>query len=135
MTALRTALIGYGLGGRVIHRPLLQSVEGVQLTHVVTGDPQRREQAAADVPDAALVDSVDELWQRADEYDAVVVVTSNEAHVPLATAAMELGKAVVVDKPLATTSEEAAGLVAHAQRHRGDRLCAGGRLLCSTRAL
>ncbi|HWH30359.1 MAG TPA: Gfo/Idh/MocA family oxidoreductase [Mycobacteriales bacterium] len=115
MTALRTALVGYGLGGRVIHRPLLQAVEGVRLTHVVTSDPQRRQQAAVDAPEAALVSSADELWGRADEYDAVVVVTGNEAHVPLATTAMDLGKAVVVDKPLAVTADDAARLVAHAR--------------------
>ena len=112
---LRTALVGYGLGGRVIHRPLLEAADGMALTHVVTADPQRRAQAAGDVPRAALLASVDELWQRSEEYDAVVVVTANDAHVPLATAALELGKAVVVDKPLAPTADEAAGLVAHAR--------------------
>ena len=118
MTELRTALVGYGLGGRVIHRPLLQAVDAVRLTHVVTADPERRAQAAEDVPDAALVSSVDELWRRSDEYDAVVVVTSNEAHVPLATTALDLGKAVVVDKPLAVTADDAARLVAHARERR-----------------
>jgi scyllo-inositol 2-dehydrogenase (NADP+) len=111
---MRTALIGYGLGGRVIHRPLLQAVDEVALTHVVTADPERRAQAAADVPDAALLGSAEELWSRAEEYDAVVVVTSNEAHVPLASRAVDLDKAVVVDKPLAVTARDAAGLVEHA---------------------
>lgn len=111
---MRTALIGYGLGGRVIHRPLLQAVETVALTHVVTADPGRRAQAAAEVPGAALLDSTDALWQRSQEYDAVVIVTTNDTHVPLATAALDLGKAVVVDKPLSTTSADAARLVAHA---------------------
>lgn len=113
---MRTALVGYGLGGRVIHRPLLQAVPGIALTHVVTADPARRAQAAADVPGAALLASAGELWARAEEYDAVVVVTANDAHVPLATAALDLGKPVVVDKPLAVTADEAAALVAHAEQ-------------------
>jgi scyllo-inositol 2-dehydrogenase (NADP+) len=113
---MRTELVGYGLGGRVIHRPLLLAVPEIALTHVVTADAERRAQAAADLPDAALLSTADELWARADEYDVVVVVTVNDAHVPLATAALELGKAVVVDKPLAVTADEAAGLVAHAER-------------------
>jgi scyllo-inositol 2-dehydrogenase (NADP+) len=112
--AVRTALIGYGLGGRVIHRPLLQAVPAIALTHVVTADPERRAQASSDVPEAALLPTVQALWSRAEEFDAVVVVTANDAHVPLATAAVDLGKAVVVDKPLATTSHDAARLVAHA---------------------
>ena len=116
MAVLRTALIGYGLGGRVIHRPLLQAVDTIALTHVVTADDGRRAQAGTEVPDAVLLRSPDELWDRAEELDAVVVVTTNDAHVPLATRALDLGKAVVVDKPLATTSADAAALVAHAER-------------------
>lgn len=116
---VRVALVGYGLGGRVIHRPLLQAVQELSLTHVVTADPDRRAQAAGDVPGVALVDSTDALFARADEYDAVVVVTTNEAHVPLAERALDLGKAVVVDKPMAVTSSQAQHLVEHAQRTGG----------------
>jgi predicted dehydrogenase len=45
----------------------------------------------------------------------VVVATSNDVHVALATAALDLGKAVVVDKPLAPTADDAARLVEHAR--------------------
>lgn len=113
---VRVALIGYGLGGRVIHRPLLQSVPGIALSHVVTSDPARRAQAERDVPGVTVLPSADGLWSRAGEYDAVVVVTSNEAHVPLATRALDLGKPVVVDKPLAVTADDAQRLVDHADR-------------------
>lgn len=112
---VRTALIGYGLGGRVIHRPLLQAVAEVELTHVVTSDPERRRQAQADLPGVRVVGSAAELWQHADAFDAVVVVTSNAAHVPLGRAAVDLGKAVVVDKPLSVTADEAERLVVHAE--------------------
>jgi predicted dehydrogenase len=113
---LRTALVGYGLAGRVIHRPLLERVPDLRVTHVVTADPGRRAQAAADLPDAVLVGSAEELWARADELDLVVLATANDAHVPLARAAVDLGKPVVVDKPLAVTSADAAEVVAHAHR-------------------
>ncbi len=112
---VRVALIGYGLGGRVIHRPLLLAVDEVTLTHVVTSDPERRRQASADVPGVHVVGSADELWARPHEFDAVVVVTSDESHVPLGRAAIDLGKAVVVDKPLALTADDAEGLVVHAE--------------------
>ena len=115
MGHVRPALIGYGLAGRVIHRPLLTSVDALQLTHVVTSDPVRRSEAAADLPTASVLTDVDELWSCADEFDAVVVATSNDAHVDLATRALELRKAVVVDKPLAPTCAEAATLVRRAR--------------------
>ena len=116
MTPLRVALVGYGLGGRVIHRPLLEAVEGLEVSHVVTADAGRRASAVQDLPGAAVLPSAERLWACSDEFDVVVVVTANDAHVPLATTALDLGKAVVVDKPLAPTADEAAGLVAHAQR-------------------
>lgn len=117
-TPLRTALVGYGLAGRVIHRPLLLAVPDLQVTHVVTADAGRRQSAGQDLPAAVVVASPDELWQRADEFDVVVVATANDSHVPLARAALERGKAVVVDKPLAVTSDDAAALVERAERDR-----------------
>jgi scyllo-inositol 2-dehydrogenase (NADP+) len=110
----RVALLGYGLAGRVLHRPLVQAVPELALTHVVTSDPVRAAQARADLPGAALLASADELWARTQEYDVVVVATGNTAHVPQARAALDLGKVTVVDKPLALTAEDATALVAHA---------------------
>jgi len=114
VTALRTALVGYGLAGRVIHRPLLQAVSGLEVSYVVTADPARRVQAAHDLPGAQLLESADQLWARAEDVDLVVLATPNDVHAPLATAALDLGKPVVVDKPLALTAREGAALVAHA---------------------
>lgn len=108
---LRVALLGYGLAGRVLHRPLLEAEPGLRISHVVTADPERREQARADLPGARLLPSADELWAAADDVDVVVVASANAAHVPTATAAVAHGKPTVVDKPLATTSAEAARLV------------------------
>lgn len=110
---LRVALIGYGLAGRVIHRPLLTTSSDLVLTHVVTANPDRRTQVAQDLPGAALVNSVADLWARCDEIDVVVVATDNAVHCTLARSALELGKAVVVDKPMALSSQQAADLAAY----------------------
>lgn len=112
---LRAALIGYGLAGRVIHRPLLDGSNGLTVTHVVTSDQERRRQAAADLPGARLLDDADALWRAADDVDVVVIVTTNPTHVPLATKALELGKPTVVDKPMALSSEDARGLCERAR--------------------
>jgi scyllo-inositol 2-dehydrogenase (NADP+) len=118
VSALRAALLGYGLAGRVIHRPVLEAVDDLQVTHVVTGDPGRRAAVAADLPRAHVVDSAEALWQRADEFDLVVVATNNDVHVPLAVAALDRGKPVVVDKPVALGADDAARLVEHARARR-----------------
>ena len=82
---------------------------------VVTGDPVRQEQVRTDHPGAAVLPSVDELLQRADSFDLVVVAAPNDAHVALALAALQRGKAVVVDKPLALTADSGADLVRAAE--------------------
>lgn len=113
---LRIALLGYGLAGRLFHRPLVQAVDGLVVSHIVTSDDQRRAQAQADVPSAQVVATADQLWSRADEFDAVVIATGNAVHVEHAAAALRLGRPVVVDKPMALTAESAAGLVALAEQ-------------------
>jgi predicted dehydrogenase len=72
------------------------------------------EQARREHPDARVLGSADELWQLAGEHELAVVATPNRTHVPLASAALDAGLPVVVDKPLAPSAEEGRRLVAHA---------------------
>ena len=109
------ALVGYGLAGRCFHAPLISSTPGLEVATVVTANPDRREQALRDHPGARVVPTPDELWERADEHDFVVIAHRNDAHAPLAGRALDAGLAVVVDKPLAPSAEEAAALVEHAR--------------------
>jgi scyllo-inositol 2-dehydrogenase (NADP+) len=110
MTA-RVALLGYGLAGRVFHAPLINAEPELALTAIVTANAERREQAAADNPGVEILATADEVWDRADEFDLAIVATANSAHVPQATAALENGLHVVVDKPLAATAALAQSLV------------------------
>ncbi|MER6088603.1 Gfo/Idh/MocA family protein [Streptomyces bluensis] len=114
---LRVALVGYGLAGSVFHAPLIAATEGLALDTVVTRSPERREQARAEFPEIRFADSPDELWNRAGELDLVVVASPNKTHVPVATAALKAGLAVVVDKPIAGTAAEARDLAALADEH------------------
>jgi len=63
-----------------------------------------------------LLGTAEEIWPKADEFDLVVVAAPNRAHVPLATAALEAGLPVVVDKPLAAGADEGRTLVGKARR-------------------
>ena len=112
---LRVGLIGYGLAGRAFHAPLIAACPALTLAAVVTRDPERRAQLRAAHPDAALLDTPEQLWERAPSLDLVVVATPNRSHLPLARAALQAGLAVVVDKPFATTSVEARALVDEAR--------------------
>ena len=112
---LRVGLIGYGLAGRVFHAPLIRACPGLALAAVVTRSPERRAALHAACPEAALLDTPDELWARASDLEIVVVATPNRSHVPLAQAALRARLPVVVDKPLAPSAAEARALIALAR--------------------
>jgi predicted dehydrogenase len=111
---LRAGIAGFGLAGQVFHGPVIAATDGLGVTRVVTTDAGRAAKARAAFPDATVVSSVDEAW---DAIDLLVVLTTNDAHVPLAAQALDRDLAVVVDKPLAVSAAAAEELVA-----RGGRL-------------
>lgn len=111
--AIRVGLIGYGLAGRYFHAPLIAAVPGLRLMAVVTRDATRAAQARAEHPGVRVVETVESLWSSGD-LELVVVATPNRMHAPLATAALDAGLHVVVDKPLAGDSATARGLVERA---------------------
>lgn len=114
-TPLHVGLFGYGLAGSVFHAPLIATTEGLALDTVVTSNPERRKQARTEHPDVRVVATPDELLARAADLDLVVIASPNKTHVPLATAALQAGLPVVVDKPIAGTAAEARELAALAQ--------------------
>ena len=108
---LQVALLGYGLAGSVFHAPLIATTPGLRLAAVVTGRPERVEQARAEHPGVQVLASAEEVWADAGTYDLVVVATTNDVHVPLARTAVDRGLPVVVDKPLAVSAAQARDLL------------------------
>ncbi len=99
-------VVGFGLGGRVFHAPFVSAVPGLKLTAILqrSGD-----EAAKAYPATKIVRSLDEMLGDA-SIELVVVSTPNETHFRMAMAALDAGKHVVIDKPFAGTSDEAAEL-------------------------
>jgi predicted dehydrogenase len=112
---LRVALVGYGPAGSFFHAPLVATTPGLVLDTVVTASEERRARARAAHPGVVFAAKAEEVWARAGELDLVVLASPNRTHVPLATAALEAGLPVVVDKPLAGTAAEARSLAALAE--------------------
>ncbi|MFG1670680.1 Gfo/Idh/MocA family oxidoreductase [Streptomyces sp. Y7] len=112
---LRVGLVGYGLAGSVFHAPLIAATDGLALDTVVTSNPERQKQALTEHPDVRVAATPDELLARAGDLDLLVIASPNKTHVPLATAALEAGLPVVVDKPIAGTAAEARELAALAE--------------------
>ena len=113
---LRVAVIGFGLGGRVFHGPLIAATPGMRVATIVTSDPGRQADARSRHPGAAVVAGADAIWSAADDHDLVVITTPNVAHVPLALAALGAGLPVVLDKPMAPSAAEGERVVDEAER-------------------
>ena len=98
---IKTALIGFGLAGRVFHAPFVSAVPGLELSYIVQRSGTEAGQA---YPSARTLRSFDEALSS--DASLLVVGTPNETHYDLAKLALEAGKHIVVDKPVAATSEE-----------------------------
>src|SRR5436305_759789 len=109
----RIGLAGYGFGGRIFHAPLIAAAPGVELAGVVTRSPERRAELARDHPGTPACDSLADL--AAAGADAVAISTPVATHVPLVLEAVELGLAVMCDKPFALDAAQARQAVAHTE--------------------
>ncbi|MCS6627505.1 oxidoreductase [Roseibacterium beibuensis] len=108
---LNVALVGFGYAGRTFHAPLISACEGLNLHTVVT---RQAEALAGAWPNARAVSSLDDAL--ADPaIGLVVIATPNALHAPQAKAALEAGKAVVIDKPFALDLAEAREVAALAE--------------------
>lgn len=103
---IRTAVVGYGLGGAAFHAPLVAANPAFSLDAIVTRDAGRRAAAHEAHPRARLVAGADALWELPAPPELVVISTPNATHAALAVAALARGAHVVVDKPLAVTAAE-----------------------------
>ncbi|APY92745.1 oxidoreductase [Burkholderia pseudomallei] len=105
-STLKIGLMGFGFAGATFHAPVITHSGRTRLAAIATGQPER---AAAAYPEAAVVPDLDALVARGD-VECVVIATPNDTHVDLAKRALEAGKHVVVDKPVALSAADALGL-------------------------
>lgn len=104
------AVIGYGLSAKVFHIPFIQAVPKFELHGVVQRSPKSGNDASKDFPGIKIYGSAEAAY--ADPDVAVIVITSiPETHFPMAKAALEAGKNVIVEKPFVPTAGEAEQLI------------------------
>ncbi len=111
---VRIGLVGYGLGGRAFHAPLIASAPELSLVGVVTTDDDRREQLAQDHPGVPALDGLRALVDAGAE--AVAISSTTGTHSALTDEALSLGLHVVCDKPLAVDATTGRESVALAER-------------------
>lgn len=113
---LKVGLVGYGYWGPNLARNF-NDLRGVTLAAVTDQRPERREAVAARYPATRLFDDPVAMLDDAD-LDAVVIATPVGTHHALGVAALERGKDVLIEKPLAASSAEAERLAELAERER-----------------
>jgi predicted dehydrogenase len=120
MKPIKTAIFGTGFIGRV-HLDALRRLESVEIAAIA--DPNI--EVARSLGEGFAVPSVAPDYReilRDSAIDAVHICTPNALHFSMAREALEAGKHVACEKPLATTAEEAQQLVALAAQ-KGLRNC------------
>src|SRR5258707_7843929 len=104
---IEVGLVGFGLGGRAFHAPIIHQVPGLQLAAIV----QRSGNTSAQIyPDAKIVRDLEHLLAMP-QISLVAIATPNETHFPFAKRCLEAGRHAVVDKPFTNTLAEARELV------------------------
>jgi len=89
---------------------LIEAANGLELRGVLTSDQGRSLQVQRDLPLAKVFGSSDEAWSLADEFDIAVIATATASHLPLALKALQCGLHVVIEKPVAGSSEDVSTL-------------------------
>ena len=110
---IKIGLIGYGYWGPNLARNF-NSNPDLELQAICDFSPDRLQAAAKLFPQAKMLNQTDEMFSN-NNLDAIAVATPVSTHHDLALRALRAGKHVLVEKPLASTSQEAQQLVEEAE--------------------
>ncbi|MFD9561621.1 bi-domain-containing oxidoreductase [Streptomyces sp. NPDC059994] len=121
---VRLAFVGAGNYATSMLLPHLAQRDGVELSTVVTTTALSAANAKRKFGFAGATTDLDAVLGDT-SIDAVFVVTRHSSHAELTRRALLAGKAVFVEKPLALTEDELAGVLAAVEESGNDRLQVG----------
>jgi myo-inositol 2-dehydrogenase/D-chiro-inositol 1-dehydrogenase len=110
------AVAGYGAWGRFHARSIANAPDG-HLAAIAVPSETNAEAAKADFPDAVVCRNWEALLVNP-AIDAIVVATPNHLHAPIAIAALQAGKHVLLEKPMANTIADCDRIIAAAKRSK-----------------
>jgi len=110
MKKIKVAIVGFGKGARIYNAPIISSVEGFEITKIMTANNDNIAAAKKYFPSAKVVAGLEEITEDP-EIELVVITTPNHLHKEFAEKALKAGKNVVVEKPFTPTVDEANELI------------------------
>ncbi len=111
---IRVAILGCGRMNRNHVKAFLDLPDECQVTWAVDVDAERAREVA-ELTGAQAATSLDGLW---DEFDAIDICTPHHLHAEQSIEALHRGKHVLVEKPMATTREDAERMLQAAEEAR-----------------
>ncbi len=111
-SSIRVGVVGFGNSAKAFHLPFITTQSEYQLVAISSS---QLEAVATAYPQAVCYASAETLIKEAD-VDLVIITAPNHVHFSLTKLALENGKHVVLEKPMANTSEEAEQLVRIAEK-------------------
>jgi predicted dehydrogenase len=120
---LRIGLVGVGAAAQISHIPTLMRTEGLELVALCDRDPEKAQRVAQKFQIPIASSRLDDLLED-DTLDAIDICTPNFLHAPMATAALEAGKHVLCERPLARSADEASQMVKVARKADRVLMCA-----------
>ena len=122
--AVRIGFVGAGNYASSMLLPHLRADDSVELVTVATTTSLSAVNAQRKFGFGTVSTDVDAVLDD-DSLDAVFVVTRHHSHAAFVCQALERGRAVFVEKPLALTQEQLADILATVERTGNDRLMVG----------
>lgn len=104
---IKVGLVGYGFVTKTFHIPLIAATDGIEVAAIASSRPNI---VKTEQPSLAVFSDAAEMFAIS-EIDVVVVTSTNDTHVEYARAALNAGKHVVIEKPVAPTLAEARQLM------------------------
>jgi predicted dehydrogenase len=111
----RVGLLGVGAIAQVVHLPILHRMAGVRVVTLCDVDQPRAKAIAARFGVERVARNDDEVFA-AQDLDAVVIATPSYLHESQAIAALQGGKHVLVEKPLAIHADAAQRVIGAAEQ-------------------
>ena len=112
--AVQLAIVGTGAISQVVHVPIFVERQDVDVVALADADPHKA-RTLADRFGVPRVLGWEEIVEDPD-IDAIVITTPNHLHEEMSVRALEAGKHVMVERPIASNSEGAAHIIDVAER-------------------